>query len=57
MADYEQAHEWLVSGRASLGELPDVRPLEDGPDAFARLAHGPPPDQVKIFLAGVGRDV
>jgi 2-desacetyl-2-hydroxyethyl bacteriochlorophyllide A dehydrogenase len=57
MADYEQAHEWLVSDRASLGELPDVRPLEDGPDAFARLAHGPPPDEVKIFLAGVGRDV
>ena len=43
MADFEQALEWLVGGRASVGELPAVRPLEDGPDAFARLAEGPPP--------------
>jgi 2-desacetyl-2-hydroxyethyl bacteriochlorophyllide A dehydrogenase len=55
MADYDQAHEWLVSGQASLGELPDVLPLEDGPDMFARLAKGPPPAQVKVFLAGAGR--
>jgi threonine dehydrogenase-like Zn-dependent dehydrogenase len=55
MADYDQAHQWLISGEASLGELPDVLPLEDGPDMFARLAKGPPPAQVKVFLAGAGR--
>ena len=43
MADYEQAHEWLVSGAASLGDdLTAVLPLEDGPEQFARLAEGPP---------------
>jgi hypothetical protein len=31
-----------------------VLPLEDGPEAFARLAQAPP-DQVKVFLAGAGR--
>jgi threonine dehydrogenase-like Zn-dependent dehydrogenase len=51
MADFEQAHEWLVSGRVSLGELAPVQPLEQGPDMFARLAQAPP-DQVKLFLAG-----
>jgi 2-desacetyl-2-hydroxyethyl bacteriochlorophyllide A dehydrogenase len=52
MEDFEQAHAWLVSGEASLGdELPAVRPLEDGPEAFARLAEGPPPPEFKIFLA------
>ncbi len=55
MDDYDQAHEWLVSGQASLGDLPDVLPLEDGPEMFARLAKGPPPAQVKVFLAGAGR--
>src|SRR4051794_21025368 len=56
MADYEQAHEWLVSGAASLGDdLPAVRPLEDGPEQFARLAAGPPPE-FKVFLAGEGRE-
>jgi len=55
MADYDQAHQWLISGDASLGDLPDVLPLEDGPDMFARLAKGPPPAQVKVFLAGAGR--
>jgi threonine dehydrogenase-like Zn-dependent dehydrogenase len=54
--DFDQAHEWLVGGQASLGELPDVLPLEEGPDMFARLAKGPPPAQVKVFLAGAGRD-
>jgi hypothetical protein len=33
-----------------------VRPLEDGPGAFARLAEGPPPAAVKVFLAGAGRE-
>jgi 2-desacetyl-2-hydroxyethyl bacteriochlorophyllide A dehydrogenase len=54
MADFEQALEWLAGGRASLGELAPVLPLEDGPGAFARLAEAPP-DQVKVFLAGAGR--
>ena len=52
MPDFEQAHEWLVSGQATLGDdLPEVRPLEDGPEQFARLAGGPPPPEFKIFLA------
>jgi 2-desacetyl-2-hydroxyethyl bacteriochlorophyllide A dehydrogenase len=54
MADFEQALEWLAAGRASLGELAPVLPLEDGPEAFALLAQAPP-DQVKVFLAGDGR--
>jgi threonine dehydrogenase-like Zn-dependent dehydrogenase len=54
MADFEQAHEWLVGGQASLGDLARVQPLEDGPAMFARLAQAPP-DQVKVFLAGAGR--
>jgi 2-desacetyl-2-hydroxyethyl bacteriochlorophyllide A dehydrogenase len=54
MTDFEQSLEWLAAGRASLGELAPVLPLEDGPDAFANLAEAPP-DQVKVFLAGAGR--
>ena len=56
MADFERALQWLAGGRASLGELPPVLPLEAGPEAFARLVEGPP-DQVKVFLAGAGRPV
>jgi 2-desacetyl-2-hydroxyethyl bacteriochlorophyllide A dehydrogenase len=56
MDDYEQALDHLTSGRATLGELDDVKPLDDGPDAFARLAGGPPPATVKVFLAGAGRE-
>jgi 2-desacetyl-2-hydroxyethyl bacteriochlorophyllide A dehydrogenase len=57
MPDFEQAHAWLVSGEASLGEdLTAVRPLEDGPSQFARLAEGPPPPEFKVFLAGEGRE-
>jgi threonine dehydrogenase-like Zn-dependent dehydrogenase len=56
MADFEQALAWLADGRASVGELPAVQPLDDGPDAFARLAEGPPPATVKVFLAGAGRN-
>jgi threonine dehydrogenase-like Zn-dependent dehydrogenase len=56
MADYEQAHAWLVSGQASLGdELTDVLPLDAGPEQFARLAEGPPAE-FKVFLAGTGRE-
>ena len=47
----------MARRRARLvGELDAVRPLEDGPDAFARLAEGPPPAAVKVFLAGAGRE-
>src|SRR4051794_21417985 len=56
MADYEQAHEWLVSGAASLGDdLTAVLPLDAGPEQFARLAAGPPAE-FKVFLAGAGRE-
>src|SRR3954462_15411418 len=57
MPDFEQAHEWLVSGEASLGDdLTAVQPLDAAPEAFARLAGGPPPPEFKIFLAGTGRE-
>jgi threonine dehydrogenase-like Zn-dependent dehydrogenase len=49
--DYEQALEWLVTGRAGIGELPPVLPLEDGPGAFAELVKGPS-SKIKVFLAG-----
>ena len=49
--DYEQALEWLVEGRAGIGDLPPVLPLERGPEAFAELVRGPSA-QVKVFLAG-----
>ena len=48
--DYEQALEWLVDGRAGIGELPPVLPLEEGPGAFADLVRGPS-EQIKVFLA------
>ncbi|HET7271719.1 MAG TPA: galactitol-1-phosphate 5-dehydrogenase [Rubrobacter sp.] len=48
--DYEQALEWLVEGKAGIGELPPVLPLEEGPEAFAGLVRGPSA-QIKIFLA------
>jgi (R,R)-butanediol dehydrogenase / meso-butanediol dehydrogenase / diacetyl reductase len=51
--DYEQALQWLVTGRAGIGELPPVLPLEEGPDAFAELVKGPS-EQIKVFLAGTG---
>ena len=49
--DYEQALEWLVAGRAGIGDLPPVLPLEEGPNVFAQLVQGPS-EQIKIFLAG-----
>ena len=48
--DYEQALEWLVEGKAGIGELPPVLPLEEGPGAFAELVRGPS-EQIKVFLA------
>jgi (R,R)-butanediol dehydrogenase / meso-butanediol dehydrogenase / diacetyl reductase len=48
--DYEQALEWLVDGKAGIGELPLVLPLEEGPGAFAELVRGPS-EQIKVFLA------
>jgi (R,R)-butanediol dehydrogenase / meso-butanediol dehydrogenase / diacetyl reductase len=51
--DYGQAVEWLVEGRAGIGELPPVLPLEEGPNAFAQLVKGPS-EQIKVFLAGTG---
>ena len=50
-SDFEQALEWLVGGRAGIGDLPPVLPLEEGPGAFADLVKGPSA-QIKIFLAG-----
>jgi threonine dehydrogenase-like Zn-dependent dehydrogenase len=49
--DYRQALDWLVEGRAGIGELPPALPLERGPEVFSELARGPSP-QVKIFLSG-----
>lgn len=49
--DYEQALEWLVNGRAGIGKLESVLPLEDGPGVFAELVRGPSA-RIKVFLAG-----
>ena len=49
--DFEQALGWLVEGKAGIGNLPPVLPLEDGPGAFADLVKGPS-DRIKVFLAG-----
>jgi threonine dehydrogenase-like Zn-dependent dehydrogenase len=56
MDDFEQALAWLVDGDVTLGELPGVLDLDAGPEAFARLAGGPPPPELKVFLAGAGRE-
>jgi 2-desacetyl-2-hydroxyethyl bacteriochlorophyllide A dehydrogenase len=48
-ADYDAALAHLLAGRAGLGELEPVQPLEAGPDAFAELAAGPSP-RLKVFL-------
>jgi threonine dehydrogenase-like Zn-dependent dehydrogenase len=48
-ADYDRALEWLLDGRAGIGELPPVLPLEAGPSVFAELARGPSA-QIKVFL-------
>ena len=51
--DYSQAVEWLVEGRAGIGDLPPVLPLEEGPNAFAELVKGPS-ERIKVFLAATG---
>ena len=48
-ADFRQALEWLADGRAGIGELKGILPLEEGPAAFATLAEGPTAD-MKVFL-------
>ena len=47
--DFQQALDWLASGRAGIGELKETAPLSAGPDAFATLAQGPTED-IKVFL-------
>jgi (R,R)-butanediol dehydrogenase / meso-butanediol dehydrogenase / diacetyl reductase len=49
-ADYDEALRWLLDGRAGLGELEPVQPLDAGPGAFAELAAGPS-ERLKVFLA------
>jgi threonine dehydrogenase-like Zn-dependent dehydrogenase len=49
-ADYDEALQWLLDGRAGLGELEPVQPLDAGPDAFAELSAGPS-ERLKVFLA------
>ena len=48
--DYDDALALLLEGRAGLGELETVLPLEAGPDAFAELATRPS-GRLKVFLA------
>ena len=47
--DFRQALDWLAAGRAGIGELSPVLPLDEGPAAFASLAAGPTAD-IKVFL-------
>jgi threonine dehydrogenase-like Zn-dependent dehydrogenase len=49
--DFATALRWLAEGRAGIGSLEPVRPLSDGPRAFADLARGAT-DAIKIFLSG-----
>ncbi len=48
--DFEQALSWLIEGKAGIGGLPPVLPLEEGPGVFADLVKGPSA-QIKVFLA------
>jgi len=47
--DFQQALDWLSGGRAGIGDLNGILPLEEGPAAFATLAEGPTAD-IKVFL-------
>ena len=48
-ADFQQALDWLADGRAGIGDLKAILPLDEGPAAFATLAEGPTAD-IKVFL-------
>lgn len=48
-ADFQRALDLLAEGRAGIGDLKQVLPLEEGPAAFAELAKGPTSD-IKVFL-------
>jgi threonine dehydrogenase-like Zn-dependent dehydrogenase len=48
-SDFQQTLDWLAQGRAGIGDLKVVLPLEEGPAAFATLAKGPT-DDIKVFL-------
>jgi threonine dehydrogenase-like Zn-dependent dehydrogenase len=47
--DFQQSIDWLAQGKAGIGDLKAVLPLEEGPAAFALLAKGPT-DDIKVFL-------
>jgi threonine dehydrogenase-like Zn-dependent dehydrogenase len=47
--DFQLALDWLAEGRAGIGDLKAILPLEEGPAAFATLAEGPTAD-IKVFL-------
>jgi threonine dehydrogenase-like Zn-dependent dehydrogenase len=47
--DFLQALDWLAAGKAAI-PLSELRPLDEGPAAFERLARGPI-DEIKVFLA------
>jgi len=49
-ADFQQSVDWLAQGKAGIGDLKTVLPLEEGPAAFAVLAKGPT-DDIKVFLS------
>jgi (R,R)-butanediol dehydrogenase / meso-butanediol dehydrogenase / diacetyl reductase len=49
--DFQHALDLLAFGRAGIGELKEILPLESGPAAFAELAAGPTAD-IKVFLGG-----
>ena len=48
--DYDEALALLLDGRAGLGDLEAIQPLDAGPEAFAELAGGPS-SRLKVFLA------
>ena len=47
--DFQQSIDWLAQGKAGIGDLKAVLPLDEGPAAFALLAKGPT-DDIKVFL-------
>lgn len=49
-ADYDAALALLLDGRAGLGDLEPILPLDAGPETFAELAVGPTP-RVRAYLA------